>query len=394
MRSLLVAGAALLACGTARAEGGWRSLQSEDTPTEASEQLDLASRLAQLARFPESEGEEKKKDLDLSDWETVKVWQAEERDGIAGQVVPSRAWLLKKGNEECALVFRGSLSNAADWSVNFVTGDSDFEMAEGKTCKAHSGWLQEYKNQDQDALKEASECGKNASKGLLVVGHSQGGALANLFALEAGHKNWLPLDKLEVITFGEPKSTKECEDPGLKKTRVVAVAPVYRFAGFNRPAEIDIVASVGMPGGEHTGKALFVFVGDKVGSFPSSRGWAFSPDASAPSLTGLVLSPRGWMLHSMEDVYGPSLAGLDFSKPFFESSDLTADQVREEGGRREVGKESEEGIVRLRIFLWVAHSARETNPLSSLFCFCVYANILASRPVDCLPLFCLCLCTS
>uniref|UniRef100_A0A0G4IE70 Fungal lipase-type domain-containing protein n=1 Tax=Chromera velia CCMP2878 TaxID=1169474 RepID=A0A0G4IE70_9ALVE len=285
------------------------------------EELQEAIRLARLAEFGESSAQTAAEELNLSGWERLNVWE--------GTGVCARAWLLKKG-DKCAVSFRGTAREASDWLRNFQTSASDFLDIPGKLCKAHEGFLEEY-NELKTAggnLTAAIECGRDASGGLLVVGHSQGGAVANLFALETVHRGWLPVEKLRVITFGEPLNTASCGDPGLDKVRVVTAAPVHRFVGVDRPQEIDPVAQIGFSGGEHLGPTLFVFAGGAAESLPDSEGWTFGPLQTSSLVPAMLRSVRGVDLHRIHSGYIPALDALSRNSAYFRSDRLTASEVR------------------------------------------------------------------
>uniref|UniRef100_A0A0G4HBH5 Fungal lipase-type domain-containing protein n=1 Tax=Chromera velia CCMP2878 TaxID=1169474 RepID=A0A0G4HBH5_9ALVE len=309
-----------------------RHLQVTETPLPARSELQEAIRLAQLANYGETSVQAAAQDLELSEWERLGVWE--------GGDVCGRAWLLKKGNR-CALSFRGTANEADDWHRNTRTAPADFLESPGRACKAHTGFLTEYadlKGTNATAvsgslttsngnLTVAAECGRDASEGLLVVGHSQGGALSNLFALEAVHKGWIPLDKLRVITFGEPVSTKDCTDPGLDKIRVVAAAPVRRMGLIVRPQEVDIVSAIGFPGGQHVGPTLFVFAGGVVSALPHSEGWTFGPLQTSSLVREFFRSPRGLLMHRMDTSYRPAIDALSQDTAYFSSQDLTSSEV-------------------------------------------------------------------
>uniref|UniRef100_A0A0G4HJ82 Fungal lipase-type domain-containing protein n=1 Tax=Chromera velia CCMP2878 TaxID=1169474 RepID=A0A0G4HJ82_9ALVE len=312
----LAVGSEELTVGDAQETG--RQLQSDRLPRR--EDLRVAVRLARLPAYGESSVQTAAENFGLRDWQRLQMWE--------GHAVASRAWLLKRGNL-CVLTFRGTAPEASDWDRNLRTSAADFEVAPGKVCKAHSGWLEEYRELRGGISEPASACARDSAEGLLVVGHSQGAAVAHLFGLEAAHRGWVPLDKLKVVTFGEPLTTKDCEDPGLSKVRVVTAAPVQRLAGVNRPQEIDVIASLGIPGGQHMGRTLFLFAGGNAEGFPHSEGWAFGPSSSQTGSwwNSLVRSPRGYRLHSIDEVYERALDALSEDRAYFRSRDLTASEV-------------------------------------------------------------------
>ncbi|KAJ3280507.1 hypothetical protein HK104_000613 [Borealophlyctis nickersoniae] len=137
-------------------------------------------------------------------------------------VYPARQTIL--------VVFRGA-SNMASWISNLKFGKSDAEfLVQG--AKVHGGFLalyQKYKPAMTGLLKDA--LGKNPGYSVTFVGHSLGGALTLLAAVDGTYTflKDLPPTSIRVITFGIPRVgnarfAQLVYDTGL---------PVYRSVNYN-----------------------------------------------------------------------------------------------------------------------------------------------------------------
>ena len=95
---------------------------------------------------------------------------------------------------DCAVVsFRGTM-DAKDVLFDLMFGKTEFGR-----CKVHSGFLEQWQSLRQDIFRELESIEHSA---VLLVGHSLGGALCCIAALD----DQLIADKLFIATIGAPAS--------------------------------------------------------------------------------------------------------------------------------------------------------------------------------------------
>jgi hypothetical protein len=103
------------------------------------------------------------------------------------------------------VVFRGS-SSMANWYTNLDLRTIPYEACEG--CLAHEGFSYAHaqiKDQVYDSVKLLQK--RFPAYNIAVVGHSLGGALATLTALDLIHNDF-PKD-IQLVTFGQPRVGNE-----------------------------------------------------------------------------------------------------------------------------------------------------------------------------------------
>ena len=108
---------------------------------------------------------------------------------------------FKKFDKELVISFRGT--NAIDipnWSMNFKSEKVPYEDVEG--AQIHAGWYIGWKNLRDDTLaKVADMIWKYQPKKILLTGHSLGGALATLAAIEIKlHSGFM--GDIQLYTYG------------------------------------------------------------------------------------------------------------------------------------------------------------------------------------------------
>jgi predicted lipase len=106
-----------------------------------------------------------------------------------------------KFDKELVISFRGT--NAIDipnWSMNFKSEKVPYEDVEG--AQIHAGWYIGWKNLRDDTLaKVADMIWKYQPKKILLTGHSLGGALATLAAIEIKlHSGFM--GDIQLYTYG------------------------------------------------------------------------------------------------------------------------------------------------------------------------------------------------
>lgn len=105
--------------------------------------------------------------------------------------------------EECiVLAFRGS-REVADWITDAkFFRDLLVEEADGERCEVHSGFLRAYESVIEKLSVDLARLTPDKSLPIFVTGHSLGGALAILAALELKRQKF---NVTQVYTFGQPR---------------------------------------------------------------------------------------------------------------------------------------------------------------------------------------------
>jgi len=169
---------------------------------------------------------------------------AEERKALKEEAKTDTQAILVESNDRTVLAFRGSEANTTDW---FAT-DADARFAEladddkdGKPDRLHQGFFESYLAVRHDVVRAIKEKSTKELP-LFITGHSLGGALATVAAveLEAELKSERPI--AAVYTFGSPRVGNPEWAEDLK-------VPVYRVVNGH-----DVVAMVPFSG--FTGNAL------------------------------------------------------------------------------------------------------------------------------------------
>ena len=101
------------------------------------------------------------------------------------------------------VAFRGSEETGiADWitDLKFVQQVFPYDTSKNKEVKVHYGFIEAYKSVREAVLNEVK---KTPLKRIICTGHSLGGALATLCALDVKYN--LPDKEIACYTFGSPK---------------------------------------------------------------------------------------------------------------------------------------------------------------------------------------------
>jgi len=112
-------------------------------------------------------------------------------------------------NSRIIISFRGS-ANAGNWLDNINFSPENYVNRGGTSATVHPGFFSGWEDLEQGGMTEAIRDIVNAHPGanILVTGHSLGGALATICAVELGQNeayNTLPIGAIDVITFGSPR---------------------------------------------------------------------------------------------------------------------------------------------------------------------------------------------
>ncbi|KAL9641522.1 hypothetical protein ABK040_013443 [Willaertia magna] len=101
--------------------------------------------------------------------------------------------------------FRGTVKTSIkDWSHNLDLGKKKVYFNGKYIGKVHSGFYKEYMLVRDDLQKLLKEYNGDASK-IIITGHSQGAALAELAALDYSLSNKDAKSKVQLISFGQPR---------------------------------------------------------------------------------------------------------------------------------------------------------------------------------------------
>lgn len=131
-------------------------------------------------------------------------------------------WIDETSNN-AVISLRGTTANATSWMANFYAAmvpakgtlklseseSFDYHLADNEKAAVHVGWLLSTAYLSKDILPKIDSLYKNGTKNILIMGHSQGGAIA--FLLTAHLKNLqktntLPADiQLKTYCSAGPK---------------------------------------------------------------------------------------------------------------------------------------------------------------------------------------------
>jgi triacylglycerol lipase len=158
---------------------------------------------------------------------------------------------VAEGPDECHVFFRGTempdmsqpfwnlKAMALDWWQNFKMSRTSWYDGE-----AHKGFVEEYysiRDQLTGVLKESG-------KPVTIAGHSKGGALTTLCAIDC---KWLNIDIFGIYTFGSPRVL---DHPSAKKYKAHLGSKTYRLFHSN-----DIVPRTPLPFRfKHVGVPIYV----------------------------------------------------------------------------------------------------------------------------------------
>jgi pimeloyl-ACP methyl ester carboxylesterase len=144
-------------------------------------------------------------------------------------------------HDMAVISFRGS-KTLTNWLLNLQFAHTDSPFSECLNCYVHRGFLDDYNSvavQVFVAVNQIRE--KYGAKRVLVTGHSLGGVLATLAAIDL--KLHDSFSNVSVITFGEPRlGNAQFADPPVitlcSEIRQPLLSPyessqVYRFANFS-----------------------------------------------------------------------------------------------------------------------------------------------------------------
>jgi predicted lipase len=113
--------------------------------------------------------------------------------GIFGEAYGNTFVIAFRGSEETGL---------ADWitDLKFIKQVFPYAESKNKKVKVHHGFISAYKSVREEVLKAAKE---TPHQRIICTGHSLGGALATLCALDVQYN--LPDKKVSCYTYGSPK---------------------------------------------------------------------------------------------------------------------------------------------------------------------------------------------
>lgn len=117
------------------------------------------------------------------------------------------------------LAFRGS-STSIDWVYDFIAQQTEYWPAKN-AGQTHKGFSDIYYTLRQQVMELLSQC--DSEKPLYITGHSLGGALATLAALDIAANT--PFRKIIVYTFGAPR----VGDPAFVRAYNYTVPIHWRF---------------------------------------------------------------------------------------------------------------------------------------------------------------------
>jgi len=117
------------------------------------------------------------------------------------------------------LAFRGS-STSIDWVYDFIAQQTEYLPAKN-AGQTHKGFSDIYYTLRQQVIELLSQC--DSDKPLYITGHSLGGALATLAALDIAVNT--PFRKIIVYTFGAPR----VGDPAFVRAYNYTVPIHWRF---------------------------------------------------------------------------------------------------------------------------------------------------------------------
>lgn len=172
---------------------------------------------------------------------------------------------VHKGTRQVVVAFRGS-DDRDDWKTNF----SLFKMKSPLNREVHSGFQKAY-----DSIKEGLEAYLKELSGwtAYMTGHSLGGALATIAAVQLGIKF------KEVVVFGAPRVFGSNNEINLSNYNVI------RYVN-----KADIVCRVPTIGYAHSGDCYFI---DNEGKLK------INPSNSYMNLKGFWKVWRWWKDHSI-----------------------------------------------------------------------------------------------
>jgi len=141
--------------------------------------------------------------------------------------------------------FRGSEeTGAADWitDLKFVLSAYPFVPAGAPPVKVHYGFIQAYSSVRDAILKMVRD---SSQRKVLVTGHSLGGALAVLAALDV--RQSVPDKQVSCYTFGSPK----VGDPAFADYYSNLVPDTFRIVN-----DADIIPTIPPAGYAHVGRLI------------------------------------------------------------------------------------------------------------------------------------------
>ncbi len=119
--------------------------------------------------------------------------KATDTQGIFGEAYDNTFVIAFRGSEETGI---------ADWitDLKFIQQVYPYEKSRNKKVKVHAGFISAYKSV-RDAVLDAAK--KTPHRRIVCTGHSLGGALATLAALDIQYN--LPDKEVRCYTYGSPK---------------------------------------------------------------------------------------------------------------------------------------------------------------------------------------------
>jgi pimeloyl-ACP methyl ester carboxylesterase len=172
----------------------------------------------------------------------ILAWNCSACGNATGGFVPF--WSMEMSNDvqvfvgydaihEMAVVsFRGS-KTLTNWLLNLEFAHTDSPFSECLNCYVHRGFLDDYNSVAVQVFVAVNQIrAKYGTKRVLVTGHSLGGVLATLAAIDLKlHDSY---GNVTVITFGEPRlGNAQFADPLLSFEHLRYAFPLFCFQDFS-----------------------------------------------------------------------------------------------------------------------------------------------------------------
>jgi len=132
-------------------------------------------------------------------------------------------YIIKPNEDEVIIAFRGTTIDIkyAEEMNNDTLGKPKAAQFDENKILLHSGFLEEYNRSKENFKNILRNVDNLQDKKITIVGHSLGGAIAQIAALDLiTNDNLLDKDKVSIVTFGSPKVFAEYEFADMMKGRL------------------------------------------------------------------------------------------------------------------------------------------------------------------------------